>query len=289
MCELNFVPMILLTALAALPSGLTLAQEDDPPELETIAVLGTGDMADSFGPRLAALGYRVIYGSRTPASERVRALTEATGNAASAAPNADAARSADIVLLALPWQAVEPIIKNLGDMRDKVIIDLTWPENVIDDDGYDRMIVETSGAEQIQAWLPDAMVVKAFGTTGSNVIDDPTIAGGPVSIPIASDHRRAKETAARIAAELGLDPVDAGPLRMARSIEAMMELYMVPLYQGRDTSWEFYFRRTNTWSCDPYSGGEMGDDRPPVVDADDLAEFPETQPEPPPCPPASMQ
>lgn len=251
---------------------------------ETIAVLGTGDMGDSFGPRLAALGYRVVYGTRRPESERVRSLVEATGNGATAAAYPAAAEVADIVLLALPWQPMEQIVAGLGDMAGKIVIDMTWPENIIDDDGYDRIVVETSGAEQIQAWLPEAMVVKAFGTTGSNVIDDPSVAGGPVSIPIASDHRHAKEVTARIAAELGLDPVDAGPLRMARNIEAMMELYMVPFYQGRDTSWEFYIRRTNHWHCQPYTGGEIGDDRPPVVDAGNLAEFPQTQPPPPPCP-----
>lgn len=251
---------------------------------ETIAILGTGDMGDSFGPRLAALGYRVIYGSRNPDSERVRKLVADTGDRATAAGNADAAEAADIVLFALPWQAVDPIVASLGDMRGKIIIDMTWPENVVDEDGYDRIVAETSAAERIQESLPEAMVVKAFGTTGSNVIDDPAVAGGPVSIPIASDHRHAKEVTARIAAELGLDPVDAGPLRMARNIEAMMELYMVPFYQGRDVTWEFHFRRTNHWSCSPYTGGEIGDDRPPVVDAGNLAEFPNTGEMPDPCP-----
>lgn len=265
-------------------TGVASTSLADAGEKETIAVLGTGDMGDSFGPRLAGLGYTVIYGSRDPESDRVKALVEATGHGATAAVNAEAAMAADIVLLALPWRAVEPVVASLGEMTGKIIIDMTWPENVIDEDGYDRMVVATSAAEQIQARLPAARVVKAFGTTGSNVIDDPAVAGGPVSIPIASDHRRAKEVTARIAAELGLDPVDAGPLRFARNIEAMMELYMVPFYQGRETTWEFYFRRTNTWTCNPYTGGEVGDSRPPVEDAGNLADFPETQPPPAPCP-----
>ncbi len=251
---------------------------------ETIAVLGTGDMGDSFGPRLADLGYRVIYGSRTPKSERVKDLIERTGNNASAATNHVAAREADIVILALPWRPMEQIIKSLGDMEGKIVIDLTWPKNRIAVDGYDEITVATSGAEQIQGWLPNAMVVKAFGTLGSNVIDNPNVAGGPVTVPIASDHRYAKEVTARIAAELGLDPVDAGPLRMAQNIEAMMELYMVPHYQGRSAGWEFYFRRSNYWMCNEYTGGELDEERPPVSDADDLAEMPHTQGEPKPCP-----
>ena len=73
----------------------------------------------------------------------------------------------------------------------------------------------------IQNWNRGAKVVKAFGTPGSNAIDDSSTLGGAVSVPIASDDQEAKETEAAIAAELGFDPIDAGPLRMARTIEAI--------------------------------------------------------------------
>jgi predicted dinucleotide-binding enzyme len=63
---------------------------------------------------------------------------------------------------------MEQVIKSLGDMEGKTIIDLSWPENELADDGFYRMTVEPSGAEVIQGWIPKAMVVKAFGTTGTN-------------------------------------------------------------------------------------------------------------------------
>lgn len=250
---------------------------------EVVAVLGTGDMGDSFGPRLAALGYRVVYGSRNPDGDRVRALITRTGANASAATSDVAANEADIVFLALPWEPMEQVIRSLGAMKDKVIVDLSWPASELAEDGYWRMTTRPSGAELIQSWIPEAKVVKAFGTTGSYVIDDPDRAGGPVSIPIASDHRDAKETVARIAAELGLDPVDAGPLRMAANIEAMMELYLVPITQGRDINWEFYFQRSNYWSCDPYTGGEDVESGLSPEQLSDLARMPMTQPAPESC------
>jgi hypothetical protein len=110
----------------------------------------------------------------------------------------------------------------------------------------------------IQGWNPGAMVVKAFGTLGSNIIDDPMMAGGPVTVPVASDYPVAKEKTAELAIALGLDPVDAGPLHMARNIEAMMLLYYIPHVQDREMGWEFYFRRTNYWMCNTYipEGGE---------------------------------
>lgn len=253
-------------------------------EKEKIAVLGTGDMGDSFGPRFAELGYDVIYGSRSPNRDRVLNLVMTTGHDASAASYADAAAAADIVLVAVASHAVEPIIEGLGELDGKIVIDLNWPPTRVADDGYYENLAAVSVAERIQKLRPKAMVVKAFGTMASNVIDNPHVAGGPVTAPIASDHRQAKEAVARLAAELGLDPVDAGPLRMARHLESLMMLYMIPHTQGRQEGWDFYFRRSNYWACNAYTGGELDDSGPPIVDADNLAELPKTQGEPEPCP-----
>jgi predicted dinucleotide-binding enzyme len=214
----------------------------------------------------------------------VIALVALTGHGASATTQKDAAQQGDIVLLALPWPAMETIMQNLGDLDGKVLIDMSWPPSDIDDDGYDRITIETSAAEMIQGWNPRAMVVKAFLTLGSNVIDDPSTASGPVTVPIASDHRIAKEKTAKIAAELGLDPVDAGPLRFARNIEAMAELMLVPVSQGRDEVWDFYFRRTNYFVCNTYEGDGAEDGGLPVLAADNLADMPNTQEPLPPCP-----
>jgi predicted dinucleotide-binding enzyme len=278
----NILPISLVALLCF--SAASFSQESPDSQKEVIAILGTGDMGDSFGPRLADLGYKIVYGSRDPESDKVVALLKKTGNGASAMTNDLAARKAEIVFLALPWGPMEQIIKSLGDMEGKTIIDLSWPDNEFGEDGYFQITADPSGAEIIQSWIPKAMVVKAFGTTGTNVIDDPNDAGGPVTIPIASDHRHAKEVTARLAAELGLDPVDAGPLRMARNIEAMMALYMIPHTQGRDTGWEFYFRRTNYWMCNQYTGGEETDAGIPISDAGNLADIPQTQGTPKPCP-----
>lgn len=276
---------ILVSCVTAFPGlSVTNSLADSPDTRdEVIAILGTGDMGDSFGPRLASLGYKVIYGSRSPASDRVKALLERTGNNASAMTSDKAAQRADIVFLALPWEPMEQVIKSLGKMEGKTIVDLSWPASELAEDGYWLMTTKPSGAEVIQGWIPDAMVVKAFGTIGSYVIDNPEVAGGPVSVPIASDHRAAKELVARIAAELGLDPVDAGPLRMAANIEAMMELCLVPHTQGRDVGWEFYFQRSNYWFCNQYSGGEDVASGLTSEDKSELAVIPETQPRPEPC------
>lgn len=240
-------------------------------DVGTVAVIGTGDMGDSLGPRFAGLGYRVIYGSRNPESEKVRALVEMTGEHSSATTQMQAAQGADIVLLLVPWPAMETVAQNLGDMDGKIIIDVSMPFQQ-GDDGYPQHLLETSSAQMIQNWNPGAKVVKAFATMGSQLIDDPTVEGGMVSIPVASDHRDAKEKVASIISDMELDPVDFGPLRMARAIEIMQMIYMIPLLQNRAQNWEFYFRRSEHYGC--YTSGEStSEGLVPPYDADGLADF----------------
>ena len=251
-------------------------------DMETVAVIGTGDMGDSLGPRFAELGYRVVYGSRKPESDKVKALVSKTGHNASATTQMEAAQQADIVLTLVPWPAMETVAQSLGDLDGKIIIDVSMPFEQAED-GYPKHLLKTSSAEMIQGWNPGAKVVKTFSTMGSHLIDDPTSEGGMVTIPVASDHRDAKEKVAGIVAQMGLDPVDFGPLRMAREIEIMQMIYMIPLVQNRPENWEFHFRRSDHYGC--YQSGEStAEGLVPAYDADNLADFPEIGEAHAPCP-----
>ncbi|MFQ5983575.1 MAG: NADPH-dependent F420 reductase, partial [Woeseiaceae bacterium] len=194
-------------------------------------------MGDSLGHRFAGLGYSVVYGSRNPSSERVQSLAGATGENARVGTQHEAAQAGDIVVLAVPWPAMENVAQNLGSLDGKIVVDISMPAEQ-GEDGYMVSMVDTSSAEAIQVWNPRARVVKAFATQASYVVDNPDVVGGPVTVPIASDDRDAKEEIGRIVAAMGMDPVDAGPLRIAREIEALQRLYMVPLIQRRTAAWE---------------------------------------------------
>lgn len=271
----RFVFLFLTAVMAA---SISVHADDDTDAATTVGIIGTGDMGDSLGPRFAELGYRVVYGSRNPDSEKSQNLVSMTGKNASITTQILAAQAANIVVLAVPWPAMESVAQNLGSLDGKIVIDISMPAEQAED-GYYVSMVATSSAEMIQSWNPGARVVKAFATQASYVIDDPDVVGGPVTVPIAADDREAKEQVARIVAAMGLDPVDAGPLRLAREIEALQRLYMVPLVQRRAAAWEPYFRRSSFWECiwlDDWSD--------PVADADNLADIPETQNPPKPCP-----
>lgn len=270
--------LILCLAAVIVAAMSTISVADDARVKPTVGIIGTGDMGDSLGPRFAELGYSVVYGSRNPDSEKAQNVVKLTGDDARVTTQKEAAQAGDIVVLAVPWPPMETVAQNLGSLDGKIVIDVSMPSNQ-GEDGYPVSLVETSSAEMIQSWNPGARVVKAFATLASYVIDNPDVVGGPVTVPIASDDREAKEQVARIIAAMGLDPVDAGPLRLSREIEALQRLYMVPLLQRRSAAWEPYFRRSYFWECiwtDDYSD--------PVGDADDLADMPDTQGPARPCP-----
>ena len=236
-------------------------------ELWSIAVIGTGDMGDSLGPRLAQMGHKITYGSRNPESKKARDLVALTGSDARAMSQRDAVVDADVVLLAVGWPAMELVAQNLGDLSDKIVIDISTPLEQAED-GYMESMVETSSAEMIRDWNPGARLVKTVLAT-SIFIDDPMLFGRRISTFIASDDRRAKEVVANIVYDLGLIPIDAGPLRHARDIEATVKLMYVPILQRRPLVWEQALLLNNFLPC-------IWDEswRDPVGDHDDLANFP---------------
>ncbi len=208
---------------------------------DTIAVIGTGDVAGALGPRFAEQGHTIVYGSRKPGRSSVNELVKRSGEGASATTQADAAAQASIVVLAVPGMLVEEITKSLGDLSGKIIIDPTNP--------LQRKLLrlthaaETSNAEIIQAAAPDALVVKAFNTLNYKTMIDPGSAGGPVSIPLAGDDRKAKKAVAQLVEGMGLEPIDVGPLENARWVEGMLILWINNRYGTRD-SFDFHLRKT---------------------------------------------
>lgn len=187
---------------------------------ETIAIIGTGNVGAALGQRLADAGHEIRYGSRNPDSASVRELLTATGSGARAMSQAEAARAAAIVVLAVPWDVVEELTVALGDLSGKVIIDPTNPRRIAEDGLRDYAFAD-SNAERIQTLAPAARVVKALSTLGAATMLDPAGAGGPVSIPIAGDDGDAKRIVARLVSDIGLEPVDVGPLRYAHVIEGL--------------------------------------------------------------------
>lgn len=199
---------------------------------DCIAVIGTGSVGGTLGPRFASIGERIVYGSRTPDSERVQALVGRTGKGTKAVAPGAAAESCDTLLLAVPWAAVDETMRSLGNLDGKLIIDATNPLDVRE--GREVAIeLPASGGEYVQSLAPGARVVKAFNTIYYTVMAAPDTAGGPVSVLIAGDNDGAKARVAELAVGLGFKAADVGALRTARYTEAMALLLVSRLLSGQ--------------------------------------------------------
>jgi NADPH-dependent F420 reductase len=228
----------------ALSLTLTMlfARPDSAPA-ETIALIGTGNVGGALGRRFAENGHTVVYGSRNPLADDVVALVNETGHGAVALSPAQAAAQSRVVVLAIPWSATEDVVRGLGDLSGKIIVDPTNPR-VMASDGFADYppTLEDSNAERIARLAPGAEVVKAFSTLGFETMFDPRVAEGPVTIPLVGDDREAKALVAALAREIGLEAVDVGPLRHARIIEGLHYVRAnaqggrINYYLRRDTS-----------------------------------------------------
>ena len=220
---------------ATLAMGFAL---QGPVVADTIAVIGTGNVAGALGTEFAAQGHDIVYGSRDPDRDDVASLVERTGGNASATTQMEAVVGADMVVLAVPGEVAEEVTAGLGDLSGKIIID---PTNRIErgDDGAFRYTMETSNAELIQAAAPGASVVKAFNALGFRTMMEP---GGPVTIPLVGDHADAKARVAELVSGMGLEPMDVGPLSEADIIEGMLAIWMNARMAG--TPYDYHFRRT---------------------------------------------
>ena len=210
-----------------------------------IAVIGTGNVANALGPGFANQGNVIVYGSRNPSEQKVKDLIAKTGHGATAASDQDAVKGADIVVIAVPGTAAGEVVKQLGDLSGKIILDPTNLANRNTPDGnvdYAKPAGANSNAELIQSLAPRAKVVKAFNTLNVGQMSNPASAGGPITIPICGDDAQAKATIAGLVKGMGLEVVDLGPLRYANALEQMLVIWANARRPGNGQPFNYYLR-----------------------------------------------
>jgi predicted dinucleotide-binding enzyme len=135
--------------------------------------------------------------------------------ARSARTNADVVGGAELVILAVPFDAIEGILRELGSaIEGKILIDVSNRFAPGELNG-------PSNAEQIQEKAGATPVIKAFNTIFASHQDDPLVDGIELDGYVAGDDARAKQAGLKLVESLGFRPVDAGPLAMARALEGM--------------------------------------------------------------------
>jgi len=177
-----------------------------------IAILGTGAVGRALSSGWVEAGHRVTLGSRHP--ERPRSPL-----AAPVTDIASAAASAPVVVYAAPWSAAPELLPQVGSLDGQLLIDVTNPLTP----GLDSLDprAKPSAAEWLAAQLPAARLMKAFNTVSAAALASPRYASLPATQLFCGDHEGDKRLVEQLINDLGLEPIDAGPLSMAHCLEAL--------------------------------------------------------------------
>jgi len=198
-----------------------------------IAIIGAGNVGKAITSSATRAGHSVTLSS-SKGDSAVAAAQESGARAA--ASNREAVEGADVVILAVPYTAVDEILGEVGtELAGKILVDATNP---LKPDYSGLATSGTSGAEGIQKKVPGARVVKAFNTALAARQADPNVAGGlRVDGYAAGDDEEAKQAVLGLLADIGFNPVDAGPLAMAQYLEGMAWLN-ISLQMKNGWSWQ---------------------------------------------------
>jgi 8-hydroxy-5-deazaflavin:NADPH oxidoreductase len=205
-----------------------------------IGVLGSGLMGGKLGTILSRAGHEVIF-SYARSRAKLEDLAQGAGGRARAGAPREAA-DADVVLLAVHWSRVDDVLAQAGSLAGRILVSCSLPMNA--DDTALAIGHADSGAEALARKAADARLVSAFHTVPSEVLFAVYARReGPSrpSLIYSGDDAGAKETAAGLIRDAGFEPVDAGPLRIARYSEPFALLMAQLAYGGGDPSLAYRF------------------------------------------------
>jgi NADPH-dependent F420 reductase len=187
-----------------------------------IAVIGAGHVGSALGAGWVRAGHQVVFGVRELKLEEGRQIIAETQGRASVALMMEATRQAQVVVLAVPWSAVEGVLAELAPvLSGKILIDCTNP--VSEFPALDHK--NGSGGQQVARLAPTVKVVMAFNTTGFENMRDPGYSEGAATMFYAGDDPAGKKIAHQLAQDLGFDAVDAGSLAQSHALEVIASFW----------------------------------------------------------------
>lgn len=199
-----------------------------------IGILGSGLMGGKLGTLFARAGHEVVF-SYAHHPEKLEKLARDAGGKARAGTPREAAQDADALLLAVHWSRMDDVLSQAGDLAGKVILSCSLPMN--DDDTALVVAHTSSGAEELAKRFPEARFVCAFNTVPSEVlfgVFEARHEANRPSLVYCGDDPGGKEIAAGLIRDMGFEPVDAGPLRIARYTEPFALLVAQLAYEGEE-------------------------------------------------------
>lgn len=204
-----------------------------------IGIIGAGSLGGALAGRLAVRGHEIMFGGGASAQEAAARLGAAAGS------NAEAAAFGDVLVLAVPFAAIDAALAEVGSLNSRVLwccVNALKPDLSGLAVGFD-----TSAAEEVARRAPGARVVSAIPPFAESIV------GGDLAFDrdlaptvfLCGDDAQAKQTVDLLVRDLGAQPVDAGPLSGARLVEPAMMLLVSIAYAGvpRDVGLRLLERR----------------------------------------------
>jgi 8-hydroxy-5-deazaflavin:NADPH oxidoreductase len=209
-------------------------------------VLGSGEVGQVLAKGLAANGYDVRIGTRTPG--KLADFSNSTG--IRAGTFSEVAAWAEAAVLAVLGTAALDAVELAGpeNLAGKLVIDTTNPIiNEPPEDGILRYFTgpNESLMERLQTAYPRVAFVKAFNSIGSDLMVHPILAGGPPTMFYCGNDAAAKAVVAKILEQFGWDEEDMGGAAAARALEPLAMLWCIPGF--RDNDWAHAFRLLRPW------------------------------------------
>ncbi len=196
-----------------------------------IAVIGTGSVGGTLGRRWSELGHTVHFAALEPDSEEVCQLLASCHSDARVGTVLEAVADADVILLAIPWDQAQQVLKAAGNLDRKILLDCINP--MTSDLSRLEVGLTTSAAEQIASWAPTCRVVKAFNTLSAAAMENPMFGDQRASMFFCGDDADAKGVTHELTEQLGFEAIDCGPLRLARQLEPFALLYVhLAVFEG---------------------------------------------------------
>lgn len=180
-----------------------------------ISIIGAGNVGIALGQSLVRAGHSVSFGVPNP--PKYADAVAKLGNRAKLGSITEAIEASDFVILAIPYNAAQDVVRAVTDWNGKVLVDATNP--LAPGLAGLQLGTSTSGAETIAKHALGARVVKAFNTTGAENMLNPQYPTGRVMMPVCGDDADARARVMAIAQAIGFEAIDYGPLMAARYLE----------------------------------------------------------------------
>ena len=185
-----------------------------------IGMIGAGREGGALGALFVKAGHPVMFSSRNP--DNLKSLAAGLGPLAQTGTVEQAVTFGDVVVIAIPYTAMEQIGKAHGAALSKkaLVMDVSNPIPRRDGEDFVKGVNEQGGAGLVTAkWLPGSPIVRAFNAIGSGRLADiANRPGNPVGVPIAGDDPKAIAVAEKLIREIGFEPVLVGGLAMGKHL-----------------------------------------------------------------------